>query len=61
MRHTQYNDTNLIPLDRYITDLQKDITDVEWDGGLDQADFLRLILKDALDMKDKGEVWYPLF
>ena len=61
MKHTDYGDSNLIPLERYINDLERDICDKEWDGDFDQSDFLRKILKEALEMKDSGEVWYPLF
>jgi len=61
MRSLNYEAERVISLDRYITDLQKDIDDLDWDGQNKKADFLRILLKEAEHMKDQGELWYPLF
>lgn len=61
MRSLNYEAERVISLDRYITDLQKDIDDLDWDGQNKKADFLRILLKEAQQMKDQGELWYPLF
>jgi hypothetical protein len=61
MRHLNYEEEKVISLDRYINDLQKDIDDLEWDGKFKRADLLKRWLNEAKLMRDKGEVWYPLF
>jgi len=61
MRHLNYEKEKLISLETYISDLQKDVDDLEWDGKLKQADLLKRWLDEAKLMRDKGEVWYPLF
>ena len=61
MRHLNYEKEKLISLETYISDLQKDVDDLEWNGNLKQADLLKRWLNEAKLMRDKGEVWYPLF
>jgi len=61
MRHLNYEKEKLISLETYISDLQKDVDDLEWDGNFKRADLLKRWLDEAKLMRDKGEVWYPLF
>ena len=53
MRHLNY--------EQYIIDLQKDISDLEWEGENKKADNLKRILSDVMEQRDRGEVWYPMF
>ena len=41
--------------------ISKQIDDAEWMGDFETADFLKLELKELEDLKEKGEVWYPMF
>ena len=61
MKHLNYEKEKVISLEKYISDLQKDIDDLEWDGKFQRADLLKRWLNEAKLMRDKGEVWYPLF
>lgn len=61
MRHLNYEKEKMISLERYVSDLQKDVDDLEWDGNLQRADLLKRWLNEAKCMRDAGEVWYPLF
>lgn len=61
MRHLNYENEKVISLETYISDLQKDIDELEWNGHLKKADLLKRWLDEAKLMRDKGEVWYPLF
>jgi len=61
MRQLNYEKEKVISLDIYISDLQKDVDDLEWDGNFKKADLLKRWLDEAKLMRDKGEVWYPLF
>ena len=61
MRHLNYEKEKVVSLERYINNLQKDIDDLEWDGNFKRADLLKRWLNEAKLMRDKGEVWYPLF
>ena len=61
MKHLNYEKEKVISLEKYISDLQKDIDDLEWDGKFQRADLLKRGLDEAKLMRDKGEVWYPLF
>ena len=61
MRHLNHEKEKVISLDTYISDLQKDVDDLEWDGNFKKADLLKRWLDEAKLMRDKGEVWYPLF
>ena len=44
-----------------MSDLQKDVDDLEWEGNFQRADLLKRWLDEAKCMRDAGEVWYPLF
>jgi len=61
MRHLNYEKEKLISLERYVSDLQKDVDDLEWEGNFQRADLLKRWLDEAKCMRDAGEVWYPLF
>tara|TARA_R100001163_G_C4974428_1_gene133065 strand:- start:119 stop:304 length:186 start_codon:yes stop_codon:yes gene_type:complete len=61
MRHLNYEKEKVVAIQRYIIDLQKDISDLEWEGKNKKADNLKRILSDVMEQRDKGEVWYPMF
>jgi len=61
VRHLKYEDEKVVAVQQYIIDLQKDISDLEWDGEYKKADNLKRILEDVKEQRDKGEVWYPMF
>jgi len=61
VRHLNYEKEKLISLEKYVSDLQKDVDDLEWDGNFQRADLLKRWLDEAKCMRDAGEVWYPLF
>ena len=60
MRHLKYEQEKVVAVQQYIIALQKDISDLEWDGEYKKADNLKRILKDVTEQRDKGEVWYPM-
>ena len=61
MRHLKYEQEKVVAVQQYIIALQKDISDLEWDGEYKKADNLKRILEDVIEQRDKGEVWYPMF
>jgi len=61
MRHLNYEKEKVVVVEQYIIALQKDISDLEWDGEYKKADNLKRILEDVMEQRDRGEVWYPLF
>ena len=61
MRHLNYEKEKVVAVEQYIIALQKDISDLEWDGEYKKADNLKRILSDVIEQKEKGEVWYPMF
>lgn len=61
MRHLNYEKEKVVAVQQYIIALQKDISDLEWDGEYKKADNLKRILKDVTEQRDKGEVYYPMF
>jgi len=61
MRHLKYEDEKVVAIQQYIIDLQKDISDLEWEGEYKKADNLKRILDDVIKQREKGEVWYPMF
>jgi len=61
MRHLNYEKEKIVAIQQYIIDLQKDISDLEWDGENKKADNLKRILSDVMEQRDRGEVWYPMF
>ena len=61
MRHLKYETEKVAAVQQYIIDLQKDISDLEWDGENKKADNLKRILEDVTEQKERGEVWYPMF
>ncbi len=61
MRHLNYEKEKVVVIEQYIIALQKDISDLEWDGEYKKADNLKRILEDVTEQRDKGEVYYPMF
>ena len=61
MRHLKYEDEKVVAIQQYIIDLQKDISDLEWEGEYKKANNLKRILDDVIEQREKGEVWYPMF
>jgi hypothetical protein len=61
MRHLNYEKEKVVAIQQYIIDLQKDISDLEWEGEYKKADNLKRILSDVMEQREKGEVWYPMF
>ena len=61
MRHLNYEKEKVVAIQRYIIDLQKDISDLEWEGENKKANNLKRILSDVIEQRDRGEVWYPMF
>ena len=61
MRHLNYEKEKVVAIQQYIIDLQKDISDLEWEGENKKADNLKRILSDVMEQRDRGEVWYPMF
>tara|TARA_A100000171_G_C2076690_1_gene117530 strand:+ start:390 stop:575 length:186 start_codon:yes stop_codon:yes gene_type:complete len=61
MRHLKYEQEKVVAVQQYIIALQKDISDLEWDGENKKADNLKRILEDVKEQRDRGEVWYPMF
>ena len=61
MRHLNYETDKVVAIQQYIIALQKDISDLEWEGEYKKADNLKRILSDVMEQREKGEVWYPMF
>lgn len=61
MRHLNYEKEKVVAVQQYIIALQKDISDLEWEGEYKKADNLKRILSDVMEQREKGEVWYPMF
>jgi len=61
VRHLKYEEEKVVAVQQYIIDLQRDISDLEWDGENKKANNLKRILDDVKQQRDKGEVWYPMF
>jgi len=61
VRHLRYEEEKVVAVKQYIIDLQRDISDLEWDGENKKANNLKRILDDVKQQRDKGEVWYPMF
>ena len=61
MRHLNYEKEKVVAIQQYIIALQKDISDLEWEGKYKKADNLKRILSDVMEQREKGGVWYPMF
>ena len=61
MRHLNYEKEKVVAIQQYIIALQKDISDLEWEGKYKKADNLKRILSDVMEQREIGEVWYPMF
>jgi len=58
-RETKMHD--VLPINQYHTDLQKEIDDAEWLGDFERADSVKIELEHIKHMIDNGELWYPTF
>lgn len=54
-------DQTVIPLERHIADLQRQRDDLEWAGDFKTSDFLQRLINSAIEEREKGEVYHPLF
>lgn len=58
----QRSHTNdLVSIHSYHTRLAREIDEAEWIGNFDKADFMRDVYDHITALRDKGDVWYPLF
>jgi len=55
------NTEGLVNIHRYHTQLAQAIDEAEWIGNFDKADFMRDEYDHITTLRDKGEVWYPMF
>lgn len=55
------NTEGLVNIHRYHTQLAQAIDEAEWIGDFDKADFMRDEYDHITTLRDKGEVWYPMF
>ena len=53
--------TDVIPINQYSIDLQREIDDAYWLGDSYQAKMHESELEDVKRMIANGELWYPLF
>tara|TARA_R110001632_G_scaffold772_2_gene2862 strand:+ start:2435 stop:2602 length:168 start_codon:yes stop_codon:yes gene_type:complete len=51
----------VIPLETHISDLQKQRDNLDWSGDFDTADFLQRLISSAIEEREKGEIYHPLF
>ena len=54
-------ESRVIPIDQHLRNLQKERDDLEWAGDFNRSDFLQKMIDAARQMRDNGEVYYPLF
>jgi hypothetical protein len=52
---------DVLPINQYGIDLQKEIDDAEWLGDFERADSVKIELEHIKHMIDNGELWYPTF
>ena len=52
---------DVLPINQYSVDLQKEIDDAEWLGDFERADSVKIELEHIKHMIDNGELWYPTF
>jgi hypothetical protein len=52
---------DVLPINQYHTDLQKEIDDAEWLGEFERADSAKDELEHIKRMINNGELWYPTF
>ena len=53
MRHLNYEKEKVVVVEQYIIALQKDISDLEWDGKYKKADNLKRILEDVMEQRTR--------
>ena len=61
MIQTRSFEGRLVSLEKYISDLARQIDDYEWENQLDLADLLKPQLEEAKKRREQGEVWEPMF
>ncbi len=61
MIQTRTFEGRLISLEKYISDLARQIDDYEWDNQFYLADLLKPQLEEAKKRREQGEVWEPMF
>lgn len=52
---------NVLPINQYNIDLQREIDDAEWLGDFERAESIQGELDHVKRMIDNGELWYPTF
>ena len=61
VRWRRLMERRVIPIDQHLRNLQKERDDLEWAGDFNRSDFLQKMIDAARQMRDNGEVYYPLF
>jgi excinuclease UvrABC nuclease subunit len=57
----RYNIEDLVDVHTQYNKLQKTIDEYEWNGDFEKSDRLREELQHIRDLKDSGDIYYPLF
>ena len=52
---------DLVSIHSYHSKLAREIDEAEWIGSFDEADALRREYNHITELRNKGDVWYPLF
>ena len=52
---------NVIPISEYLKQTQREKDDLEWEGCFNKSSMLQQTIDELIELRDKGEVWYPLF
>ena len=61
MRHLKYEQEKVVAVQQYIIALQKDISDLEWDGEYKKADNLKRILRMSQNRETRGKYGIQCF
>lgn len=51
----------VVPVNEYLKQTQREKDDLEWDGCFEKSQMLQQTIDELIELRDKGEVWYPLF
>mgnify|MGYP001239259439 CR=1 FL=1 len=57
----RYNTEDLVDIHTYHTKLQRTIDEYEWNGDFEKSDRLHEELQHIRQLKDAGDIYYPLF
>ncbi len=52
---------NVVSVNKYLKQTQREKDDLEWEGCFDKSEMLQQTIDELIELRDKGEVWYPLF